>query len=110
MNAAINKAAGPSLDKATKKKYGFSPIINAGDVLPVKVPAESPLFQKQGVEYVFHVLAPNMNPKRPNCLRGDYAKGCALLKRCYAGMSSQDVALHELTYLLLVFVRDAQYL
>ncbi len=36
--------------------------------------------KKEGVQYVIHVVGPNMNPERPDCLKGDYETGCKLLE------------------------------
>jgi hypothetical protein len=40
------------------------------------------------VGQVVHVMAPNMNPQRSNCLRGDYTKGDRLLGQCYSSLLS----------------------
>ncbi|ELR19557.1 histidine triad domain containing protein [Acanthamoeba castellanii str. Neff] len=61
VNLAINKAAGPALDKETKARY-------------------------KGVHHVVHVMAPNMNPQRNNCLHDDYTKGDRLLGQCYSSL------------------------
>eukprot|EP01087_Luapelamoeba_hula_P008064 TRINITY_DN2005_c0_g1_i5.p1 TRINITY_DN2005_c0_g1~~TRINITY_DN2005_c0_g1_i5.p1 ORF type:complete len:402 (+),score=21.73 TRINITY_DN2005_c0_g1_i5:754-1959(+) len=96
-NAAIYKAAGPQLDEDTKAKYFIQPHspAQAGTVYPVQLSPDSPLHKKEGVEWVFHVLAPNMSKSRPFCLHGDYTKGCSLLRSCYSAMLSCFAAVTE---------------
>ncbi|XP_021891037.1 transcription factor bHLH140 [Carica papaya] len=36
--------------------------------------------------HVIHVLGPNMNPHRPNCLNNDYIKGCKILREAYTSL------------------------
>ena len=36
--------------------------------------------------HVIHVLGPNMNPQRPNCLNGDYETGERLLRQAYRAL------------------------
>jgi aprataxin len=45
--------------------------------------AACPLTQQQGTQYVVHCLGPNMNPRRPDCLDGDYAAGAKVLAQAY---------------------------
>lgn len=52
----------------------------------VDLPEVSPLRKQQGVEYIIHVLGPNMNPTRPNCLYSDYKVGCRLLEQAYSSL------------------------
>lgn len=80
----IYEAAGDELDQETKKLYKHPAVI--GQVYPVPLPDTSPLFQKEGVGFVIHCLPPNMNEKRPDCLKGDYEKGSVLLKQCYTNL------------------------
>ncbi|KAI3781640.1 hypothetical protein L2E82_11660 [Cichorium intybus] len=83
VNAAIFDAAGPDLDTATKKQAGS---LSPGTSITVPLPSTSPLFSKEGVTHVIHVLGPNMNPKRPNCLKDDYQKGCKVLRDAYTSL------------------------
>jgi hypothetical protein len=100
--AAIHEAAGPYLESATKSAYkGVR--ATAGKTYPVELPAESPLRIKEGVHYVIHVLGPNMNPQRPDCLYGDYEKGCELLEKAYTSMLNDFARLAGYVFVLLVF-------
>nr|GEU49869.1 transcription factor bHLH140 [Tanacetum cinerariifolium] len=83
VNAAIFDAAGPELDTATKKRAGS---LTPGKAVTVSLPSTSPLFSKEGVTHVIHVLGPNMNPKRPNCLKNDYNMGCKVLREAYSSL------------------------
>ncbi|CAN4106144.1 unnamed protein product [Withania somnifera] len=83
VNAAIFNAAGPALETATKAKAGS---LSAGKATVVPLPSSSPLFSKEGVTHVIHVLGPNMNPQRPNCLNNDYVKGCKILREAYSSL------------------------
>jgi len=86
VNLAINKAAGPALDKDTKAR--FKGPARAGCVYPVPLLRSSPLRAKENVHWVIHVMAPNMNPHRSNCLQDDYTKGDHLLGQCYSSLFS----------------------
>lgn len=83
VNAAIFDAAGPDLDIATKKRAGS---LAPGKAITVPLPSTSPLFSKEGVTHVIHVLGPNMNPKRPNYLKDDYNNGCKVLREAYSSL------------------------
>lgn len=52
----------------------------------VPLPSTSPLFCREGVTHVIHVLGPNMNPQRPNYLDNDYSKGCKILHETYTSL------------------------
>jgi len=80
VNRAIFDAAGSVLSEQTKKRFVSARV---GTAYPVPLPNTSPLNVQEGVEYVIHVLGPNMNPERPNCLNADYKKGCESLRKCY---------------------------
>nr|GME08854.1 transcription factor bHLH140 [Ipomoea batatas]GME19944.1 transcription factor bHLH140 [Ipomoea batatas] len=82
-NAAIFNAAGPALESATKERIGS---LAPGKAVVVPLPSSSPLFSREGVTHVIHVLGPNMNPKRPNCLNNDYVKGCKILSEAYSSL------------------------
>jgi hypothetical protein len=41
------------------------------------------------VVQVIHVMAPNMNPQRNNCLHDDYTKGDRLLGQCYSTLLAE---------------------
>ncbi|XP_011095043.1 transcription factor bHLH140 isoform X1 [Sesamum indicum] len=83
VNAAIFKAAGSALEIATKEKaVSLSP----GKSVVVPLPSSSPLFAREGVTHVIHVLGPNMNPMRPDCLKDDYVQGCKILREAYSSL------------------------
>lgn len=81
VNAAIFEAAGSELEIETKK---LAKTLNPGSALVVPLPFTSPLYTREGVTHVIHVLGPNMNPQRPNYLHGDYDEGCKLLRNTYS--------------------------
>ncbi|KAI5068388.1 hypothetical protein GOP47_0016733 [Adiantum capillus-veneris] len=83
VNAAIFKAAGEGLEIETKKR---AKTLNPGSALVVPLPSTSPMYATEGVTHVIHVLGPNMNPERPNCLQGDYVEGSKLLRDAYSCM------------------------
>lgn len=83
VNAAIFKAAGEVLEVATKERAGT---LNPGSAVAVPLPSTSPLYQREGVTHVIHVLGPNMNPQRPNYLENDYTKGCKILRDAYSSL------------------------
>lgn len=83
VNAAIFNAAGPELESATKEK---AKSLSPGNAVVVPLPSSSPLFTREGVTHVIHVLGPNMNPQRPNYLNNDYEKGCKILRDAYASL------------------------
>ncbi|KAL0291675.1 UNVERIFIED_CONTAM: Transcription factor [Sesamum calycinum] len=83
VNAAIFKAAGAALEIATKEKaVSLSP----GKSVIVPLSSSSPLFAREGVTHVIHVLGPNMNPMRPDCLKDDYVQGCKILREAYSSL------------------------
>ncbi|KAL1549110.1 transcription factor bHLH140 [Salvia divinorum] len=83
VNAAVFKAAGFVLEVATKER---AEKLAAGECVVVPLPSSSPWFGAEGVTHVIHVLGPNMNPKRPNCLKDDYTKGCKILREAYSSL------------------------
>lgn len=83
VNAAIFSAGGEALEIATKEQ---AETIRPGTSVLVPVPKTSVLHQREGVTYVIHVLGPNMNPQRPNCLKDDYVKGCKVLRDAYTSL------------------------
>ncbi|GAQ88162.1 hypothetical protein KFL_004050070 [Klebsormidium nitens] len=83
VNASIYSAAGRAFVQATKAQ-GES--LAPGAALPVELPPASPLRSQEGVTHVIHVLGPNMNPQRPNCLNGDYEAGVRLLRQAYRAL------------------------
>lgn len=83
VNAAIFGAAGPVLEAATKER---AKSLNPGKTVVVPLPTTSPLFVREGITHVIHVLGPNMNPQRPNCLNNDYIKGCEILREAYTSL------------------------
>ncbi|XP_058075067.1 transcription factor bHLH140 isoform X2 [Magnolia sinica] len=83
VNAAIFSAAGEALEIATKEQGGT---LAPGKSVAIPLPPSSPLYKREGVTHVIHVLGPNMNPQRPNCLRNDYIKGCNVLREAYSSL------------------------
>ncbi|KAL2630199.1 hypothetical protein R1flu_014885 [Riccia fluitans] len=83
VNAAIYKAAGPEFEQATKK---VASTVQPGTSIVVQVPESSVLRNQEGVTHVIHVLGPNMNPQRPNCLSNDYIEGCKILRNAYSSL------------------------
>ncbi|KAJ6819416.1 putative receptor-like protein kinase [Iris pallida] len=83
VNAAIYKAAGEALETATKER---ADTLNPGSSVAIPLPSTSPLYQKEKVTHVIHVLGPNMNPQRPNCLENDYLEGCKVLRNAYSSL------------------------
>ncbi|KAL6142302.1 hypothetical protein ACLB2K_060585 [Fragaria x ananassa] len=80
VNAAIFNAGGPALEVATKEQ---AKSLYPGNAVVVPLPSTSPLFCREGVTHVIHVLGPNMNPQRPNYLDNDYNKGRKVLHDTY---------------------------
>ncbi|EXB52391.1 hypothetical protein L484_012036 [Morus notabilis] len=83
VNAAIFSAAGPTLEAATKEQ---AKSLLPGSSVGVPLPSSSPLFHQEGITHVIHVLGPNMNPQRPNCLDDDYVTGCKILHDAYTSL------------------------
>ncbi|KAJ8898942.1 hypothetical protein K2173_008440 [Erythroxylum novogranatense] len=83
VNSAIFSAAGPALEYATKER---AKSLQPGRAVAVPLPSDSPLFKRERVSHVIHVLGPNMNPQRPNCLNNDYGKGSKILREAYTAL------------------------
>ncbi|XP_057998025.1 transcription factor bHLH140-like isoform X3 [Hevea brasiliensis] len=83
VNAAIFSAAGPALEVATKERAAS---LLPGHAVVVPLPSNSPLYIRERVSHIIHVLGPNMNPQRPNCLKDDYIKGCKILRDAYTSL------------------------
>ncbi|OWM81694.1 hypothetical protein CDL15_Pgr007732 [Punica granatum] len=83
VNAAIFNAAGADFEAATKDR---AKSLQPGHAVVVPLPSTSPLHIREGVTHVIHVLGPNMNPQRPNCLGNDYNEGCKLLCKAYSSL------------------------
>ncbi|KAJ6316049.1 hypothetical protein OIU78_019348 [Salix suchowensis] len=83
VNAAIFTAAGLALETATKERANS---LLPGHAVVVPLPSDSPLYTREGVSHVIHVLGPNMNPQRPNSLNNDYNKGCSILREAYTSL------------------------
>ncbi|KAL8140735.1 hypothetical protein V2J09_006756 [Rumex salicifolius] len=90
VNAAIYSAAGPTLEVATKKR---ARTLSPGKAVVVPLPSSSPLYSREGVTHVVHVLGPNMNPQRPNHLNGDYDEGCRILQNAYSSLFESFISL-----------------
>ncbi|CAI0440180.1 unnamed protein product [Linum tenue] len=83
VNAAIFNAAGPALEVSTRD---CAKSLLPGHAVAVPLTSDSPLYTREGVTHVIHVLGPNMNPQRPNCLNDNYAKGCEVLRGAYTSL------------------------
>ncbi|XP_074587896.1 transcription factor bHLH140 isoform X2 [Curcuma longa] len=92
VNAAIFKAAGESLQTATKK---CADILSPGSSVVVPLPSNSPLHAREGVTHVIHVVGANMNPQRPNCLNNDYVEGCKVLRNAYSSLFANFASILE---------------
>ncbi|XVF08309.1 hypothetical protein REPUB_Repub06bG0215400 [Reevesia pubescens] len=90
VNAAIFNAGGSDLEAATKNRYIS---LLPGNALVVPLPSTSPLYSREGVTHVIHVLGPNMNPERPNCLDDDYIRGCKILQDAYSSLFEQFLSI-----------------
>ncbi|KAM0953657.1 putative Macro domain, HIT-like domain, histidine triad, aprataxin, HIT-like superfamily [Dioscorea sansibarensis] len=90
VNAAIFKAAGEALEIATKQ---HAETLSPGNSVVIPLPSTSPLHQREGVTHVIHVLGPNMNPQRPNCLNDDYVQGCNILRNAYSSLFKNFVSI-----------------
>lgn len=93
VNAAIFKAAGADLEKATNERVKS---LLPGSAVVVPLPSTSPLYNREGITHVIHVLGPNMNPQRPNCLNNDYNKGCMVLRQAYTSLFEGFLSLLKL--------------
>ncbi len=80
VNQALYTAVA-DLDKLTAREH--SPPAGIGVPMLVELPENNAWRQREGVSAIMHILGPNMNPSRPDCLNGDYAKGCAQLAITY---------------------------
>lgn len=83
VNAAIFKAAGADLEMATNDR---AKSLVPGSAVVVPLPSTCPLYNREGITHVIHVLGPNMNPQRPNYLNNDYNKGCVVLRQAYTSL------------------------
>ncbi|TPX72371.1 hypothetical protein SpCBS45565_g00458 [Spizellomyces sp. 'palustris'] len=66
---AVHERAGVELMQSAKQLYPKPAEI--GKAYPVPVERTSPLFMDELVEQVIHVVGPNLNPRRPDCLSND---------------------------------------
>jgi O-acetyl-ADP-ribose deacetylase (regulator of RNase III) len=81
-NRAVYVAAGPhALETDTKARHGTKAAVSVAYDVPLRM--DSPLRLTSGAEHVIHVVGPNMNPQRNDCLHGDYATGDAQLAAAY---------------------------
>ncbi|KAM0830256.1 hypothetical protein ACQ4PT_066325 [Festuca glaucescens] len=92
VNAAIFNAAGEDLQRATKE---CADTLRPGSSVAVALPSTSHLHQQEGVTHVIHVLGPNMNPMRPDCLKNDYTKGCKILNDAYTSLFENFASIVE---------------
>lgn len=90
-NRALYVAAGDKeLQADTRALYPKGGSV--GPCFEVPLRNTSPLYA-DGTRYILHVVGPNMNPTRPNCLHGDYTAGSSQLKDCYDNMLSTYASL-----------------
>ncbi|KAL5209444.1 hypothetical protein ABZP36_005067 [Zizania latifolia] len=90
VNAAIYNAAGEDLQRATKE---CADTLRPGSSVTVPLPSTSPLHQREGVTHIIHVLGPNMNPMRPDCLNNDYTNGSKILHEAYTSLFENFVSI-----------------
>ena len=83
-NKALHTAS-PTLEAATKAAHPGGER-DAGSAFAVRLPDGCPLRASQGVEWVVHAVAPNMNPAKPKDLNGDYEVGCRQLAETYRAL------------------------
>ena len=83
-NKALH-AASPTLEAATRAAHPGGER-DAGQAFAVRLPDGCPLRASQGVEWVVHTVAPNMNPAKPKDLNGDYEVGCRQLAETYRAL------------------------
>ena len=93
INRAIYVAAGwKELQEDSRSRYPEGAEVSKAYDVPLR--SESPLYL-EGVRHIIHIVGPNMNPSRPNCLHGDYEKGCVLLAASYFNMFTKFLQLAD---------------
>ncbi len=79
----------------TETKRLYKTAAECGQCYPVALPEfsaasssslSSALYTREEVRFVVHCLPPNMNRDKPDCLDGDYDKGCRLLYETYTNL------------------------
>ncbi|KND00810.1 hypothetical protein, variant [Spizellomyces punctatus DAOM BR117] len=91
---AVHERAGVELMQSAKQLYPKPAEI--GKAYPVPVESTSPLFMDEHVEQVIHVVGPNLNPKRPDCLSND-DDAVAKLETVYKAIFNSFADLRGLT-------------
>ena len=86
LNKAVHAAAGGPATLEALTRAVHPPCGVAGSAYPVSLPAGNPLREGEGVHAILHVVGPNMNADRPQCLHDDYAAGCKQLADTYAAL------------------------
>jgi aprataxin len=72
------------LENLSKK---YPPPAETGMPMVVSLPASNAWAQREGgVRAIIHVVGPNMNPAREDCLHGDYTQGCMQLALTYRNL------------------------
>ncbi|KAJ3158744.1 hypothetical protein HK101_001233 [Irineochytrium annulatum] len=79
----VHERAGPTLAIALKEQHPKTAKI--GEAYAVKVPDTSPLLLEEGVHHVIHVVAPNLNPSRPDPIK-DLAQVAPQLTSAYEAL------------------------
>ena len=96
VNKAVYAAAGGAeLEALTRARHGHSG--RPGEAYCIELPAGNALREAESVTHVVHLVGPNMNPAKPECLDGDYATGCAQLGDTYAACFAEFHRLLELS-------------
>mmetsp|Transcript_29963 Transcript_29963/g.65558 ORF Transcript_29963/g.65558 Transcript_29963/m.65558 type:complete len:94 (+) Transcript_29963:659-940(+) len=88
MNKAAHRAI-PMLESLSRAQHGGGGCVaRVGAAVAVELPlhaAES----ERALRWLIHVRCPNMNPLRPDCLDGDYERGCELLAQSYTALFAE---------------------
>jgi aprataxin len=84
INQALYKAV-PHLAVLTATQNHLPPA-RVGQPMVVELPEDNAWRAREGVVAVVHILGPNMNKSRPDCLNGDYERGCEQLAITYRNL------------------------
>ena len=86
-NIHLHKAFGDSEDLYNYTRSVYPGIVaEIGKAYPVELPLSNPLREEEKIQYIIHVLGPNMNPNRLDCLINDYERGDELLASAYRAL------------------------
>jgi aprataxin len=84
INQALYKAV-PDLAVLTATQNHVPPA-RVGQPMVVELPDDNAWRVRECVVAIVHILGPNMNKNRPDCLNGDYERGCEQLAITYRNM------------------------